>query len=113
MNSGNPERKIAEPESLPSGCYRETDMCPRQEPPGDPQEGKGNTVTSFCKAYIWRREGFEVGAEGRPGGSAVKHLPSAQVVIPGSWDRILHRAPCMELASPSAYVSSSLCLVNK
>ena len=66
MNSGNPERKIAEPESLPSGCYRETDVCPRQEPPGDPQEGKGNTVTSFCKAYIWRRVGFEVEAEGHP-----------------------------------------------
>ena len=25
---------------------------------------------------------------------SVKHLPSAQVRIPGSWDRILHWAPC-------------------
>ena len=26
----------------------------------------------------------------------VKHLPSAQVMIPGSWDRALHRASCLE-----------------
>ncbi|XP_034849345.1 sorting nexin-6 isoform X2 [Mirounga leonina] len=31
---------------------------------------------------------------GRPDGSVIKHLPSAQVMIPGSWDRAPHRAPC-------------------
>ena len=41
---------------------------------------------------------------------SVKHLPSAQVMIPGSWDRVLHWAPCEEPACPSAYVSASLCL---
>ena len=45
---------------------------------------------------------------GRLGGSAVERLPSAQDVIPGSWDRVPHRAPHMEPASPSAYVSASL-----
>ena len=25
---------------------------------------------------------------------SIKHLPSAQVMIPGSWDRALHQAPC-------------------
>ena len=25
----------------------------------------------------------------------VKHLPSAQVMIPGFWDRVLHQAPCL------------------
>ena len=44
------------------------------------------------------------------GGSVVEHLPSAQVVIPGSWDRVLHWVPRREPASPSAYVSASLCL---
>ena len=42
------------------------------------------------------------------GGSAVEHLPLAQVPIPGSWDRVPHRAPCREPASPSACVSASL-----
>ena len=45
------------------------------------------------------------------GGSVVE----AQVVIPGSWDQVTHRAPCRKPASPSAYVSASLyvSLVNK
>ena len=49
------------------------------------------------------------------GGSAVEHLPSAQGVTPGSWDRVPHRAPHRESASPSACVSPSLCvcLMNK
>ena len=52
---------------------------------------------------------------GHQGGSAVEHLPLAQGVIPGSWDRISHLAPCGEPASPSACVSASLCvsLMNK
>ena len=40
----------------------------------------------------------------------VEHLPLAQVVIPGSWDQVPHRAPRGEPASPSAYVSASLSL---
>ena len=49
------------------------------------------------------------------GGSVVGHLPLAQGVIPGFWDRVLHRAPRREPASPSAYVSASLfvSLMNK
>ena len=49
------------------------------------------------------------------GGSAVEHLPLTQVVIPGSWDRVLHWAPHTEPASPSTYVFASLCVsfINK
>ena len=43
-------------------------------------------------------------------GSAVEHLPLAQVVILGSWDQVPHCASCMEPASPSACVSASLSL---
>ena len=50
-----------------------------------------------------------------PGGSVVEHLPLAQVMIPGSWDRVPCRAPFEEPASPFACVSASLCvsLMNK
>ena len=43
------------------------------------------------------------------------NMPFAQVVIPGSWDQVLHQAPHREPASPSACVSASLCvsLMNK
>ena len=48
---------------------------------------------------------------GHLGGSAVEHLPAAQGMILGSWDRV-PQAPCGEPASPSVYVSASpsLCL---
>ena len=48
-------------------------------------------------------------------GSAVECLPSAQDVIPESWDRVTLWAPHRESASPSAYVSASLfvSLMNK
>ena len=48
-------------------------------------------------------------------GSVVEHLPSVQDVTLGSRDQVLRRAPCMEPASPSAYVSASLSvsLMNK
>ena len=45
---------------------------------------------------------------GRLGGSVVERLPSAQDMIPESRDRVLHRAPRGEPASPSACVSASL-----
>ena len=41
-------------------------------------------------------------------GSVVERLPLAQGVIPESQDRVLHRAFCMESASPSAGVSAAL-----
>ena len=44
------------------------------------------------------------------GGSVVERLPSAQIMILGSWDQVLHRAPRKEPASPSAYVSVCLSL---
>ena len=52
---------------------------------------------------------------GHLGGSVVERLPLAQVVIPGSWDRVPHGAPCSEPTSPFSYVSASLSasLMNK
>ena len=35
-------------------------------------------------------------------------LPSAQGLILETWDRVPRRTPCMEPASPSAWVSASL-----
>ena len=48
---------------------------------------------------------------GHLGGSVGERLPSAQGVILGSWDQVLHRAPHREPASVSA--SFSVSLVNK
>ena len=52
---------------------------------------------------------------GTLGGSVVEHLPSAQAMILGSWDQVPHQAHLREPASPSDYVSASLCvsLMNK
>ena len=52
---------------------------------------------------------------GHLGGSGVECLPFAQVVIPESLDQSSHWAFHRESASPSAYVSASLCLswINK
>ena len=56
---------------------------------------------------------FEFQLVGRLGGSVVERLPSAQGVIQESVDRVPHRAPCMEPASPSACVSASLGVSHK
>ena len=47
------------------------------------------------------------------GGSGAESLLLAQVVILGSWDGVLHQADCREPASPSAYVSASLCVSHE
>ena len=46
-------------------------------------------------------------------GSVVECLPSALVIIPGSWDRVPHQAPCRKPAFPSACVSPSLCVSHE
>ena len=49
--------------------------------------------------------------EGHLGGWVVgRLLPLAQGVIPGSWDRVLHQAPCMEPALLPLPVSLPLCV---
>ena len=47
-----------------------------------------------------------LGIPGRLGSA----LPSAHGLILESQDQVPHRAPCMETASPSAYLSVSLSL---
>ena len=44
----------------------------------------------------------------------VRRLPSAQVMIPGSWDPVPHQAPCRELLlALSVSVAFSVSLMNK
>ncbi|CAK7300062.1 hypothetical protein VULLAG_LOCUS8027 [Vulpes lagopus] len=62
-------------------------------------------VSSTCYFHFKNEE------NGMPGwGSAVEHLPSAQVVISETRDRVLHQVPHREPASPSACISASICL---
>ena len=55
-------------------------------------------------------EGLEELDLGQPLGPSSLAPPSAQGVIPETRDRVPHRAPCWEPASPSACVSASLSL---
>ena len=52
---------------------------------------------------------FKSTMEGRLGGTAVGHLPSAQGVIPGSWDRAPHQAPPLQACF---FLSHSPCLCS-
>ena len=63
-----------------------------------------------CGSF-YQEHGQETAALGHVGGS--EHLPSAQGMIPGFWDRIPHQAPCREPASPSACLSLCLSWINK
>ena len=50
---------------------------------------------------------------GQPGWLSSLAPPSAQSLILETRDRVPRRAPCMEPASPSAYVSASLCVSHE
>ena len=41
---------------------------------------------------------FKVWGEGHLGGSVVERLPLPRVMIPGSWDRVLHQGACFFLS---------------
>ena len=56
---------------------------------------------------------LEISLRGRLGGSLVEHLPSAEVVIPGSRDQVPPQAPRREPASSSACVSASVCVSHE
>ena len=51
-------------------------------------------------------------SRGGPGGSAVEHLPLAQGVTPGSWDRVPPQGACISLRLCLS-LSLSLSLMNK
>ena len=69
---------------------------------GKKTEAQRDQVTQLSSS----RAEFEL--EGCLGGSMVERLPSAQGVIPGSWDRVLYWAARRDPASSSACVSDSL-----
>ena len=81
-------------------------------------EWEKNTVkmSILLKAiYTFNGIPIKIPSGGYLGGSVVKHVPLAWVVIPGSWDQVPLRAPCRGPVSPSAMSSASVCvsLMNK
>ena len=66
--------------------------------------GKGTSKSDSCE------EGIEQEQIGQPRWCSGLAPPAAWGVILETWDRVPHRAPCMEPASPSpsACVSASL-----
>jgi len=62
---------------------------------------------------------FKIVTWGRLGGSVIERLPSAQVMIPRSWDQAPHWAPCsagsllLPLPLPLLVCPLSLCLSVK
>ena len=70
----------------------------------------GCCVISHPKTYSYKTT-----VRGHLGGSVVECLTLAQVVIPGSWDRVPNGAPHGKPVFPSAYVSASfpVSLMNK
>ena len=67
------------------------------------------TWVALCGACLR----FSLSLRGSLGGSAVWCLPLAQGMILESQDPVPHRAPCMELASPSASVCVCVCVMNE
>ena len=61
----------------------------------------GNRHETLCQRQV---------QQGHLGCSVVEPLPLAQVLILGSWDQVPYQAPRRKPASPSVYVSASLCL---
>ena len=61
------------------------------------------------------------GTWGGGGAPSMKHLPSAQIMIPGSWDRVPNWAPCsagsllhpLSAAPPPPACAFSFCHLNK
>ena len=47
-----------------------------------------------CQDYTTQYVKLETTRKGTWVAQLVKRLPSAQVMIPGSWDRVLNQAPC-------------------
>ena len=84
------------------------------------EEVQSELLNDDEELILWgtqRRDRFpgKKAPKGTPGWlSGLQRLPSAQgVVILESQDRVPCRAPCKELASPSACVSASLCMSHE
>ena len=69
-------------------------------------------MSTQCYTICWQIELQlkNIQKRGSLGGAAFWRLPLAQGAILETWDRIPRWSPCMEPASPSAYVSASLFL---
>ena len=77
----------------PAGLRSPLPISALQPPPLLPRKfGARGPLSSVGSCGI--RSHIELTSPGAPGGSVVKRLPSAQVMILGSWDRVLHQAPC-------------------
>ena len=85
-------------DAQPPGLGKRNVLC---EPPGcDVSSGQPELTEASTGELIWEIRKRKNPLEGRLGGSAVEHQPSAQGLTPGSRDRVLHQLPAWSLLLP-------------
>ena len=111
-STGSKPQTLPEPQSLGVTCPgSSTWVRPLGAAPGPWKPSERGRLPSTCaRKDRCRRAGTERGSGGIPGWLSHLALLSALGMTPGSRDQVLHRASCVEPASPSACVSASLSL---
>ena len=74
------------------------------------KKGKWTSVGQCSKEQMEQKLSRKPRKRGCLGDSGVEHLPLAQVMILGSWDQVLHWAPCEEYLPLPVSLPLSVCL---
>ena len=96
-----------------ASCLVGTDFLLHCLSPTEALPGIARFLCLMVVYVLWDVLSIEMALKGHLGGSAVEHLLLAQIMISGSWDRVLYQAPLGEPTSLSACVSAYVFLMNE